>query len=142
MRSTRRFTAYASALAATVALAGCGGDEASEPEEPTTPDSTSQTTTNGSGDAEQATSECVGDDKGSITVTSDEAVDLPGGSTATMASADMTRNPPTVSFDLGKATKIEQDNAKDLSVGDQFGVARVVYVVARICTDEAMLDEF
>lgn len=146
MGSTRRLAVFASALIATLVLAGCGGDGSSEPDEPTTPDSTSQTSNDdvvgGSGDAEQATDKCVGDGDGSITVTSDGAADLPGGSTATMASSDMEQDPPTVTFELGQATKIEQKNATDLGVGDEFGVARSVYVVVRICADEAVIDEF
>lgn len=146
MPSTRRIAAYVTALIATFVLAGCGGDGGSEPAEQETPDDTSQPTSDSSADNgesadDNAADKCVGDGKGSITVTSD-AVDLPGGSTATIAATDVEQDPPTVSFDLGQATKIEQQNAADLTVGDQFGVARSVYVVVRICTDEAMLDEF
>ncbi len=145
MRSTRRIAAYTSALVAMVALVGCGGDDSGDPGETASSQSTSQTsddTTDASGAPDQASDECVGDGKGSITLTSDESVDLPGGSKAALAAADMAKDPPTVSLDLGQATKLEQKNATGLKVGDRFGVARSVYIVVRICTDETAIDEF
>ena len=132
---------YAGVLATTVALAGCGGGD-SEPDSTDAGGSEAKTTSADTTNAKQPENECVGDGKGSITAPVNEAVELPGGGKATMAVADLEESPPTVSFELDPSTVIEQKNATALNVGDQFGVARGVYVVVRICPDEAVIDEF
>lgn len=140
MRIPYRPTVYTAALAATVVLAGCSGDDTSEPEG--TDNANASAATDESSNADQATNKCVGESNGALTIGLDSSEKLPGGSTARMAVADMSEDPPIVSFKLGQSSVIEQKKATQLSVGDTFGVARAVYVVTRICADEATIDEF
>lgn len=140
MRPTRKLAVYASALAATAVLAGCGGDDSNDASTVDAPEPTASES--GSPEPQKAANECVGDGGGSIRVEPDGPTELPGGSAVTMGGSDLQADPPTVSFELAQSTTVEQKNATELRVGDRFGVARAVYVVVRICADEAVLDEF
>lgn len=123
-----RLATYAGALALMALITGCGGDEDSSAAD--------------EGESGASTPACVGEDDGTIKIGLDKPVKLPGGSTARLAVTDMAEEPPTASFKLGQSTVVEQKHATALAVGDKFGVARGVYVVARICADEAVLGEF
>lgn len=85
---------------------------------------------------------CVGDRKGAVTLEQGADTDLPGGSTASVDSTDVTADPPTATLAFGKATEIERQNATGLTVGDRFGLERGFYKVVGICSDSVALDEF
>ncbi|UYM04734.1 hypothetical protein [Solicola gregarius] len=118
---------------ATVLLTGCSNSSSDAGEQ----DAGSGSDSKASGSAP----ECVGDGKGEIAVGADTSK-LPGGSTVAFGESDLEAEKPTVTFDLGKSSKVERKHASDLSVGDKFGVQRGFYVVVSICSDEATIDEF
>lgn len=136
MPRRRRLATGSVALVLVALMSGCSGDASGSDDSDDAPSASN------AGDSDESTPTCVGKDDGSIKIGLDMPVELPGGSTARLAVTDMAEDPPTVSFKLGQSTVIEQKHATDLAVGDEFGVARGVYVVSRICHDKAFLGEF